>query len=96
MLRRLFLAVTAALIGLGPCSPALAQEATRAMVLGTWEGKVSFGESARAVLEFSERAGTIRWTYRFRYDPVLWGDAEGTVTAEMNNTPLEISLTRKK
>ncbi len=108
------------------------------MVLGTWEGKVIFGESARAVLEFSGPAGPIKWTYSFKYDPVLWGDAEGTVTsfapptlelagawtkhavagavgtrvkfiltidgdqmkgtviAEMNNAPVEVSLTRKK
>jgi hypothetical protein len=139
MLRGLFLAMTAVLIGLGTtCAPALAQEPTRAMMLGTWEGKVTFGESARAVLEFSGPAGAIKWTYSFKYDPVLWGDAEGTVTsfspptlelagawtkhavpgavgtgvkftlaidgdqmkgtviAEMNNAPLEISLTRKK
>jgi hypothetical protein len=134
-----FLAVSATLVGLVlTCFPAHAQEPARAMLLGTWEGKVTFGESARAVLEFSEQAGAIRWTYSFKYDPVLWGDAEGTVTsfsppalqlagtwtrhavagaagtgvtftltvdgdrmtgtvtAAMNNTPVEISLTRKK
>jgi len=139
MLRGLLLAVAAALIGLDTtCAPALAQEPARTMVLGRWEGKVTFGESAPAVLEFSGSAGTITWTYSFKYDPVLWGDAEGTVTsfsppvlelagawtkhavagaagtrvkftltvegeqmkgtvtAEMNNTPLEISLTRKR
>jgi hypothetical protein len=120
------------------CRAALAQETARAMVLGTWEGKVTFGETAPAVLEFSESAGTLKWTYSFKYDPVLWGDAAGSVTslsppmlalagawtkhavsgavgtgvkftltvdgdqmkgtviADMNNTPLEVSLHRKK
>jgi hypothetical protein len=138
MLRRLVLAVMAIVIGVGMCSKAVAQETPRAMVLGTWEGKVIFGESARAVLEFSESAGTLKWTYSFKYDPVLWGDAEGTVTsfsppalalagkwtkhavpgavgtgikfaltidgdqmkgtviADMNNAPLEVSLIRKR
>jgi hypothetical protein len=135
----LFLAVPAALIGLVlACFPTHAQAPGRATLLGAWAGKVTFGESAPALLEFSERAGVIRWTYSFKYDPVLWGDAEGTVTsfspptlrlagawtkhavagaagtgvtftlsvdgdrmkgtvtAAMNNTPLAISLTRKK
>ena len=115
-----------------------AQEADRGLVLGRWEGRITFGESAPAVLEFSAADGTIRWTYSFRYDVNLWGEAEGTVssltppaldlagawtkhavagargtkirftlkidgdrmngtvTAEMNSTPVAIALTRKK
>ena len=140
MRKGLILAVTVALIGSGTTpSPALAQEALHTTLLGTWEGKVIFGESAPAVLEFSVASGgSVRWTYRFKFDPVLWGDAEGTVTsfspptlelagawtkhavagaagtrvkfhlavdgdlmkgiviAEMNNTPVQISLTLKR
>jgi hypothetical protein len=138
MLRNLVLTLMATLIALLACSAAMAQENPRAMLLGTWEGKVTFGESAPAVLKFSEAAGALKWAYTFKYDPVLWGDAEGTVTsfsppaleltgvwtkhavagaagtgirfaltvdggqmkgtvtADMNNTPLQISLTRKK
>jgi hypothetical protein len=138
MFRGLCLIGIAALVGLGTCAPVVAQEKAHAMVLGTWEGKVTFGESAPAALQFAEAAGTLKWSYHFKYDPVLWGDAEGTVTslspptlelagawtkhavpgavgtkvtftltidgdqmkgsvsAEMNNTSLPISLTRKK
>lgn len=138
MLRGLFLTMTAVLIGLGTCSPAVAQEAAHAILIGKWEGKVRYGESAPAMLQFSDTAGTLKWSYSYKYDPVLWGDAEGTVTslspprlelagawtkhavpgavgtaikftltvdgdqmkgtviAEMNNMPVEISLTRKK
>ncbi len=138
MLRGLFLTLMVTLIGLATCPPAVGQETARAMLLGRWEGKVAFGESAPAVLDFSEQAGTLTWSYSFKYDPVLWGDAvgsvtsfspptlalagawtkhavsgavgtgirfsltidgdrmKGTVIAEMNNTPLEVTLTRKK
>jgi hypothetical protein len=138
MPQRLALTLMVTLLGLGACSAAVAQDIPRAMLLGTWEGKVTFGESAPAVLQFSEAGGAITWTYSFRYDPVLWGDAAGTitsfsppslvlagawtkhavagaagtglrfaitvegdqmtgtVTADMNNAPLPISLTRKK
>ena len=131
------LTLLATILALATCPPGLAQEKSRAL-LGTWEGKVTFGESARASLVFTETAGALRWIYSFKYDPVLWGDAEGTVTsftppalqlsgawtkhavsgaagtrlrfvlavdgdqmkgtvtAEMNNIPAEISLTRKK
>jgi hypothetical protein len=138
MLSKLAVAAVATLMGLGACSGALAQDSRRAMVLGTWEGRATFGESAPAVLTFSESAGALRWTYSFKYDAVLWGDAEGTVTsfsppalalagawtkhavsgaagtgvkfaltvagdqmtgtviAAMNNTPVQLSLTRKR
>jgi hypothetical protein len=135
--RSIHVALLATILGLALCPPAISQERSRAL-LGTWEGKVTFGESGRATLVFTEAAGALGWTYTFRYDPVLWGDAEGTVTslalpalqlagawtkhavsgavgtklrfvlavdgdrmtgtvtAEMNNTPLEVSLVRKK
>lgn len=115
-----------------------AQDAGRALVLGQWEGRVTFGESARASLDFAESGGTLAWKYSYKYDPNLWGEAEGTVTsfsppalelagawtkhavpgavrtkirfslkvegdrmngtviAEMNNTPVTVSLARKK
>lgn len=76
------LTAAAAMIGLCRCPAAVAQESTRAMLLGTWEGTVAFGESAPAVLEFSEAAGTLKWTYSFKYDAaVLWGDAAGTMSS---------------
>ena len=138
MFRRLVLMVLATLIGLGICSGAFAQDASRAMLVGRWEGTVTYGESSPAVLVFTESAGSLAWTYSFKYDVVLWGDAagavtsfsppalalagawtkhavpgavgtgikftltvngdqmKGTVIADMNNTPLTVSLTRKK
>ena len=44
-------------------------------------GHRTFGESSPAVLVFSNAGGALKWTYRFKYDVVLWGDAEGTVTS---------------
>jgi hypothetical protein len=81
--------VTAVLIAL-VCPAAVAQETLREMVVGQWEGTATsgqcggpatFGESAQVSLVFSETAGRLTWTFSYRYDPDLWGDAEGTVTA---------------
>lgn len=132
------LTVLATLIAFGTCPVAVAQDPARAMLVGRWEGTATFGESSPATLVFVEAGGTLKWTYSFKYDVVLWGDAAGTVTsfapptlqlagawtkhavpgaagtgvkftlavdgdqmkgtqiADMNNTPIAISLTRKK
>ncbi|HXJ81385.1 MAG TPA: hypothetical protein VMS64_22240 [Candidatus Methylomirabilis sp.] len=81
MLRIAVLTMLSTLIALGTGSAAVAQDGARAMVLGTWEGTATFGGSSPAVLNFSESAGTLAWTYSFRYDSVLWGDAAGTVSS---------------
>jgi hypothetical protein len=126
-------------LGVGVCPGAtVAQNENRALVVGRWEGRITFGESAPAVLEFSEAGGALVWKYSYKYDLNLWGDAagtvtsfsppalelagawtkhavpgaagttvrfaltidgdrlNGTVTAEMNNTPVTVSLVRKK
>jgi hypothetical protein len=131
--------VAAALIGVGGVLVARAQDQAGAKVLGVWEGTLTFGATAPAVMEFTRHGETIKWTCRYRTgSDVLWGDAEGTVTAfsppileaigvytkhavsrmagtgvtlsltldgdhmkgtltaEMNNLPIEVSLTRKK
>ena len=41
------------------------------------------------MLVFSNAGGALKWTYRFKYDVVLWGDAEGTV---ISFTPPTIQL----
>jgi hypothetical protein len=138
MLRKLIVVAVATLMGLGAYCATDAQDDLRATVLGTWQGRAIFGESAPAVLTFSESAGALRWTYSYKYDAGLWGEAEGTVTsfsppaltlagawtkhavsaavgtgvkfaltvagdqmtgsvtAAMNNTPVQLSLTRKR
>jgi hypothetical protein len=69
-----------AITGLSRCPVVVAQENAQAMLLGTWQGKVAFGDSAPAVIEFSESAGTVKWEFSFKHDAtVLWGDAAGTV-----------------
>jgi hypothetical protein len=73
--------VTAILIGLGLCPVVLAQDPARAMLVGRWEGTATFGESSPAVLVFSEAGGALKWTYSFKYDVVLWGDAAGTIAS---------------
>jgi hypothetical protein len=131
--------VAAILIGVGGVLVARAQDQARARVLGVWEGTLTFGATVPAVMEFTQRGETIKWTCRYRTgSDVLWGDAEGTVTAfspptleatgvytkhavsrmagtgvklslaldgdhmkgtltaEMNSLPIEVSLTRKK
>jgi len=82
MRKVLVMGLTAAAIMIELCSCPVADAQTPATLLGTWEGRVTFGESAPATLEFSEDAGTLKWKYSFKYDAaVLWGDAAGTVTS---------------
>ena len=90
MLRLAVLMMLSTLIALGTSSDAIAQDGARATVLGTWEGKATFGGSSPAVLTFSSSAGILAWTYSFRYDSVLWGDAAGTVASF---TPPSLALT---
>jgi hypothetical protein len=85
--------VTAVLIALSVCPAAVAQETLPEMVLGQWEGTATSGQcggpadtatfagSTQVSLVFSETAGRLTWTFSYRYDPDLWGNAEGTVTA---------------
>ena len=75
------LTLMAALIGLSLCPAAVAQDPARAMLVGRWEGTATFGESSPATLVFSDTGGSLKWTYSFKYDVVLWGDAAGTVTS---------------
>jgi len=75
------LTVMATLIALSLCPAAIAQDPARAMLVGRWEGTATFGESSPAVLVFSDEGGSLKWTYSFKYDVVLWGDAAGTVTS---------------
>jgi hypothetical protein len=74
--------VAAILIGVGGGVLVVrAQDQARARVLGVWEGTLTFGATAPAVMEFTQHGETIKWTCRYRSSDVLWGDVEGTVTA---------------
>jgi hypothetical protein len=127
------------MIGMGGVSATGAQDQARAKVLGVWEGTLTYGATASAVMEFTQDGETIKWRYSFRTtSEILWGDAEGTVTsfsppileargvynkhsvpggagtgvkasltvdgdqmkgtvtADLNNLPIQVSLTRKK
>jgi hypothetical protein len=67
------------MIAISALSIALAQGDARAMIVGAWEGTISFGPSWPAAMEFSDDAGTLRWKASFKGDERFYGDAEGTV-----------------
>ena len=93
------LTVMTILIGLGLCPAVLAQDPARAMLVGRWEGTVASFSAPNLQLAGAwvkhavpGAAGTgVKFTLTVDGDQM-----KGTEVADMNNTPIAISLTRKK